>query len=472
VNPVEGARLVCAGCGTAARDDDPYPFACPRAGEGDADHVLARTLDAARVPAPEEHPNPFVRWRGRLRAWHLARAGGMADAEFVALVEDLDARVAAVDGRGFRVTPFAPAVALSSRLGIASRGGIWVKNETGNVAGSHKGRHLFGLALHLEVAERIGLASRADSDARGLAIASCGNAALAAAVVARAAGRPLSVFIPADADARVVERLHALDARIEVCVREAGVPGDPCIHGFHRALAAGALPFCVQGNECGLTVEGGMTLAWELADQLVREDMRADRLFVQVGGGALASACAQGLAEAADLAGITLAPRLHAVQTRGAQPLRRAYERVRARVFGDEGVPLAGTIADDEALSAQIATPAASRAAGEALVHARTHRGEYMWPWESAPHSVAHGILDDETYDWCAIVTAMIEGAGYPVVADELTLKAAAVLAEQNGIRADATGAAGLAGLITLRRAGVVRDDERVVLLMTGARRD
>jgi threonine synthase len=472
VNAIEGARLICAGCGTAARDDDPYPFACPRAGEGDADHVLTRTLVAAHVPAPDEHANPFVRWRGRLRAWHLARARGMSDADFVALVEDLDARVAAVDGHGFRVTPFAPAVALSSRLGFASRGGIWVKNETGNVAGSHKGRHLFGLALHLEVAERTGLTTRAMSDSRGLAIASCGNAALAAAVVAKAAGRPLSVFIPADADARVVERLRALDARIEVCVRGRGVPGDPCIHGFHRALAAGALPFCVQGNECGLTVEGGMTLAWELADQLMREGMRADRLFVQVGGGALASSCGQGLAEAAALAGATLAPRLHAVQTRGAMPLRRAYERARARVFGDEGVPGTSTIADDEALSAQMATAAAARAVGEALVHARTHRGAYMWPWEEAPHSVAHGILDDETYDWSAIVAAMLEGGGYPVIADELTLKASALLAGQNGIPADATGAAGLAGLITLRRAGVVRDDERVVILMTGARRD
>jgi hypothetical protein len=33
-----------------------------------------------------------------------------------------------------------------------------------------------------------------------LAIASCGNAALAAAVVARAGGWPLTVFVPPDAD--------------------------------------------------------------------------------------------------------------------------------------------------------------------------------------------------------------------------------------------------------------------------------
>ncbi len=335
MNALEGVRLACAGCGAAARDDDPYPFRCAAAGEGDANHVLARTLDPARVPAPEAHPNPYIRWRGRLRAWHVARAGGMPDAEFVARAEDLDARVAAVDGRGFRVTPLARSEALSRRLGFAPRGGVWVKDETANVAGSHKGRHLFGLALHLEVVERIGLTTRAASDRRGLAIASCGNAALAAAVVARAAGRPLSVFIPVDADPRVVERLHALGARVAVCEREAGVAGDPCVRAFHRALATGALPFCVQGNENGLCVEGGMTLGWELADALAREGVRPERLFVQVGGGALASACAQALGEAATLDGVTLAPRApRGADARGDAAAARVRPRPRARVRG------------------------------------------------------------------------------------------------------------------------------------------
>ncbi len=321
------------------------------------------------------------------------------------------------------------------------------------------------------MAERLGLTTRAESDRRGLAIASCGNAALAAAVVARATGRPLAVFVPTDADPRVVERLHALGARIEVCERAGGGAGDPCIHAFRRAVAGGALPFCVQGNENGLTVEGGMTIAWELAADLVRQEVRPERLFVQVGGGALASACAQGLAECAALDGVTLAPRLHAVQTRGAMPLRRAFDRVRGRAFGDAGEPLPTRPAEDEALARQLATRDSARAVREALEHARTHRSVYMWPVEQAPHSVAHGILDDETYDWYAIVAAMLEGGGYPVTADEATLLEAVALADEAGFRADATGCAGLAGLTTLRRAGVVRDDERVVVLLTGARR-
>jgi threonine synthase len=472
VSALDGVRLACAGCGWAPEADDPRPFRCARAGTDDVDHVLVRTLDPARVPAPDAHPQPFARWRGRLRAWHLARAHGVPFAVVTRWIEDLDARVAAVDGRGFRVTPFARSAALSDTLGFGPRGGVWVKDETGNVSGSHKGRHLFGLALHLEVVERLGLARRADHDALGLAIASCGNAALAAAVVARATGRPLSVFIPTDADPRLVGRLHALGARIAVCERRAGERGDPCVDAFRRALASGALPFAVQGSENGLTVEGGMTLAWELAEQAAAAGVPPARLFVQVGGGALASACAQGLREAVAFGTPLAPPRLHAVQTAGAWPLRRAYERVRDRACAALG--LAAPAADPraaEGLARRLATPGAAEAVRAALAHARARRAEHMWAWESAPHSVAHGILDDETYDWAEVVGEMLAGGGHPVTADEDTLREAESLARGVGYPADATGSAGLAGLVTLRRAGVLGDDEPVVVLMTGARR-
>ena len=134
----------------------------------------------------------------------------MADAEYAELVRGLDDAVARVDGRGFRVTPFGRSPALGSALGFSGAGGVWVKDETGNVSGSHKGRHLMGLLMHLEVVERLGLwPARARPR---LAIASCGNAALAAAVVAAAGERRLRVFVPVDADPAVVRRLEELEA--------------------------------------------------------------------------------------------------------------------------------------------------------------------------------------------------------------------------------------------------------------------
>ena len=66
-------------------------------------------------------------------------------------------RVAAVDGRGFRVTPFGRAATLGERVGLE----VWVKDETGNVSGSHKARHLMGVMLALRVAEALGQADPA-----------------------------------------------------------------------------------------------------------------------------------------------------------------------------------------------------------------------------------------------------------------------------------------------------------------------
>jgi len=209
------SRMECSGCGAVVGLDEPYPFRCPNAGDGaDVDHVLVRRLDARRVTfqTDDGEQNPFIRYRGLFRSHHLASRARLGDDAYVEVVRRLDDAVAEVDGYGFRVTSFVREDDLSDALGFSSSGGVWVKNETGQPSGSHKGRHLMGLAIHLEVAERIGLVPPGDRDARPLAIASCGNAALAAAVVARAARRPLQVFIPTDADPVVVARLKELEA--------------------------------------------------------------------------------------------------------------------------------------------------------------------------------------------------------------------------------------------------------------------
>jgi threonine synthase len=92
-----------------------------------------------------------------------------------------------------------------------------------------------------------------------------------------------------------------------------------------------------------------------------------------------------------------------------------------------------------------------------------------MWPWEEEPRSIAHGILDDETYDWLAVVEGMIATGGHPVVVDEETLAGANTLArEATGIDVDHTGSAGLAGLLAQRATGEIADDERIALLFTG----
>ncbi len=286
---------------------------------------------------------------------------------------------------------------------------IIVKDETGNVSGSHKARHTFGLMLHLLVRERrAGRGGRAEgsSNRPGLAIASCGNAAVAAAVVAAAEQWPLTVFVPADAEAATVARLRELDAVVEVCPRNDDREGDPSYHRFRDAVRGGAVPFGCQGPDNGYTIDGGRTLGYELAEQA--PDI--DRVYVQVGGGALAASVAQGLAAAHVRAA------LMAVQAEGCAPLARAWERT-AELGG--------------------------------LDEARHRRSAVMWPWTPTPFSVAGGILDDETYDWAAVTEAMMATGGRPVVVPEsLVIQACDLARSTTGIAVSPTGSAGLAGLL------------------------
>ena len=95
-----------------------------------------------------------------------------------------------------------------------------------------------------------------------------------------------------------------------------------------------------------------------------------------------------------------------------------------------------------------------------------------MRPWPTAPHSVAHGILDDETYDWAELVVALAETEGQALLATEAQLR------EANGL-VDArlevglchTGTAGLAGLLSARCQGTALPEGAVVVLLTGAER-
>jgi threonine synthase len=440
---VTTATVACR-CGWVA-PAGALPTRCGRSDESawaDVDHVLTRTVvPGATWPEPGAAPDlPFVRYRTLLGAYGVATDAGLADDEFVALVLRLDAAVAAVAGHGIRTAPRRVEDGLAGALGLHA-GGLVVHDETGGVAGSHKARHLFGLLLAIEVL-------RVPGDRR-LAIASCGNAALAAAVVARAADRPLDVFVPPWADPVVVADLAELGASLTVCPRRDGdPPGDPCHHRFREHVAAGAVPFSCQGPDSGLAVDGGRTLAYELVDGALAADAAPDRLAVQVGGGALASGVAQGIDDAVALGRLDRRPRLHAVQTAGCAPLARAWDLV-AALPGDVEARLA---------------------------EAAVHRRRFMWPWEDEPTSAATGILDDETYDWWQVVAGMARSGGWPVVVDEATVTEAHRLAHvHTSIPVDPTGSAGLAGVLALRAspvdAGRPTDDERHVVLFTGAER-
>jgi threonine synthase len=475
------SRLVCSGCGFEVAGIEPSPFRCPQAREGDnTDHVLRRALSPAALgPANEIREifngpptNPFLQYRRLLHSHAVGITQGMDDLAYCVLAEELDAAVARVDGKGFQRTPFFAADSLAVSLGI-DIDHLWIKNETGNVTGSHKGRHLMGLMLWMEMARRV--LPGAPDPARQLAIASCGNAALAAAVVARAANRALDVFVPPWADPAVVERLQALHAKLVSCPRDDSTPGDPCFLRFREAIEGGALPFTCQGTENGLVIEGGKTLVWEMISDLLAQDRQIDHLFIQVGGGALGSACMEGFEDARDLGVIERLPSFHTVQTQSASPLHRAWDTLMDKVLlrhqteTGQAAPLLSGDAERALFARDEISPALVR---NELQKAAANRSEFMWPWEEEPRSIATGILDDETYDWLALVEGMLMTGGIPLVVSEETLAEAHRLAKHDTeIAAEPTGTAGLAGVLELREQEILPADETVAVLFTGVER-
>jgi threonine dehydratase len=350
------------------------------------------------------------------------------------IIRELDDAVSAVAGTGFRTTPFARHDALSDELGFSQQGGVWIKDETHNVAGSQKARHLFSELLHLIAVEKVGRAPwKKPNERPALAIASCGNAAIAASTLARAVNWPIQVFVPQSADEATLKILSSLQANAVLCQRIATDPaGDPCVFRFREAIAAGSIPFGVQGPENAWCLDGGRTIGWEMA--VVAENLPGSlmgRMFVQAGGGAFVACAAAGF-----FAGATK-PKVHAVQTQGCAPLARAF-----KIAQSSG---------------------GARNAGDRWT-------QCMWPWESTPVSLADGILDDETYDWIGACNAMADSDGYPVVATEAQVHESYALAHRvTNIDVSPTGAAGLAGLLAIRQE--IADDERVIVIFSGVRR-
>ena len=421
--------LQCSVCGSTVDISTPLSFVCPRSTPANRHHVLRFVSDV--VPfRPFDDVNPFIAFRHYLAVDAFGAAIGLSDTARESIIRELNEKVSRVAGTGFVRTPLARADELSSVLGFSADGGIWIKDETHHVAGSQKARHLFTELVHLVMAERAGVAPWSTSAERPpLAISSCGNAAIAASTLAAAVNWPIFVFVPTFASDQVLKILHERHATVTVCERQqSDPPGDPCVYRFREAVQGGALPFGVQGTENAWCLDGGRTIGWEIIQEVGH---RTSRVFVQVGGGAFASSIGSSFSS------IGVHPKLHAVQTEGCAPLARAYER--------------------------------AVASGGAR-HAGARWDQCMWAWETEPHSLADGILDDETYDWISILDAMADTDGSPVVASEANVVRAHELAHQHTtIPVSATGSAGLAGLLQIR--SEIADDERVVVIFSGVER-
>jgi threonine synthase len=298
-------------------------------------------------------------------------------------------------------TPLLQAPVLRQTLGTPQ---LWIKDETRNPSASNKDR---ATALVIEDGLRRGVDT--------ITTASTGNAAVATAFGAAAAGMRAVIFVSTDCQPEKLGLMTQAGAWT-FQVRE----GYAAAVGLSRAAArtfgwldrnTGANPF---------TIEAKKTVAFEVWEQLGRRV--PDVMIVPVGDGPTLVALYKGFAELVSCGLTARQPRLIGVQAQHCQPLVRAW---------------LGAPAEPAELD-----PAATVADGIAVV--RPAIGD-------------------------AVLEAVRAGGGAMVaLTDSALLNAVATLAAKAGVGAEPAGAAALAGLECALERGLVDRQETVVLLVTG----
>ena len=188
---------------------------------------------------------------------------------------------------------------------------VFVKNEAGNPTGSFKDR---GLSLAVNRARELG--------APGVQLPSAGNAAMAAAAYAAAAGLPCRVALPEDTPSTVAERCRGFGAE----VIEAG--GTLVDAGAALAERGGGFWDLSTLRE-PYRVEGKKTMGFEVAEQFGWR--LPDWIVYPTGGGTGIVGMAKAFDELRRL-GILSGPpaKFAVVQMAGCAPIVRAYEAGRS----------------------------------------------------------------------------------------------------------------------------------------------
>lgn len=476
--------LHCPACAVDYRIMERH-FACPK-NTPEAMHVL-RQVHRARPEIELWRAAWEDGERGSFRVFRNAFSSHLLAGEqgYLAHLEGLNDNLMRFEGLTFEATALFAAGPLARSIG--HDGPLLAKDETANVAGSNKSRHLMGSLLYMEAHRRL-----SGSEAKTpLAIHSSGDEALGAAVVARAGEYPLHCFVPADVDPEMDNLLRSHGAFIEKVAKQTGDMGDPCYRAFLEAVAErDFMPFACSGPDNWSSIEGGRSLGYELALQLAEADIALDHLVLQVGGGAFARAVIEAMESCRDWGLLETLPRFHAVQTVANFPFVRCHALLLAHIADAAGLPfeleydidsepedetaiLREFLEEETEQVAEAAAFAAERFATEevqqVLARAAANPTDFMWPWDAGtPKSSASGMLDALTYDWFYLAAGILRSGGVPVIAPEETIIAAQGLVTGHTIvSASATGAAGLAGLMALKRQGYVKNEDAVGIVLT-----
>lgn len=306
-------------------------------------------------------------------------------------------------------TPLIHCKNLGKILGLRN---LYVKDETKSPTASFKDRPM-----------SVGVSKAVELGFDTTASASSGNAAAALAAYSAKAGLACYTFVPEMAAPGKIAQLNMFGAHV-VRLRglESGV--DPTVTMLRLVCKRfGWYPCPSFALFNPYQAEGPKTMSYEIVEQLGWTT--PGWVFAGVGSGALLAGNWKGYRELRQLGFVDNSPRMVAVQSTGCAPVVRAFEE-----------------------------------------KMDPHR---IVPWEH-PDSVATGLMDPLPWDGDAAIEALRDSSGTAVkVTNEEILDAQKTLAKTEGIFAEPSGVAVLAGLRKLKDRGTIASEDCIVLEITGS---
>jgi len=257
-----------------------------------------------------------------------------------------------------------------------------------------------------------------EAGARVITTASSGNAGSALAGMCASVGMAAVIFVPTYAPAAKIAQLQIYGSTVVLVEGSYDEAFDLCLEAGRRygwyQRSTGYNPFMTEGKKTA-ALEIGEQLNWEVPD----------KVFVGVGDGCIIGGLWKGFNDLHRLGLIDRLPRMIGVQAEGSSAVVDA-------VNGDGAVRVgpAHTVAD----SINVGQP---RDAAKAIRAMR----------DSAPHSS--------------------NGCGVKV-SDEELIAAIGRLARSTGVFVEPAGAAAFAGFVKQCESGVIKPDERALLMLTG----
>jgi threonine synthase len=287
-----------------------------------------------------------------------------------------------------------------------------LKIETVNPSGSFKDRPIC-----------VGVSRALEDGAKTVSAASSGNAAASMSTFAARAGLQAVVFVPEDAPKGKLIHLRTLGAKV-FRVKKVKEGVDPTTTLLQAACAEfGWTPAPSFGPFNCFQFEGTKSLGYEICEQTEWDS--PDWILFPTGSGGLMAGTMKGFWEFKEMGLIDSIPRPVVVQPEGCAPIVRAFKE------------------DQEPLS--------------------------IVPWDSN-ETVAGGLADPFPWDGDAALKylKLTKGKVIAVPDDEIE-KSLVLIGKLEGIFAEPSGVAALAGLKALVDQGTIDRSDRIVVPITGS---